>query len=176
MRPSNKREKGFSLVEVLIALVVGTVGLLGVAASLTIYLKNTKSSVYRTTAVVLAGQLSDSIRVNRDAKVAYATTNDNFSTIAAGETELNDSIDLSEINCYGKDNVCTPYEVAGYDMYLWWLQVKTLLPDPRASVEIDATDPDRLLLELSWTEQTTKVGSENQTGYMRSFHKLEVHP
>ena len=176
MQKQTMNQGGFSLIEVLIAIIVGAVGLLGIAALMGVSLKHTKNSVYRTSAVVLVGQLSDSIRANHVAKNAYATTNDNFSGITVGENELNDSTNLAEVNCYGKDNPCTPDELAGYDMYLWWLQVKTLLPDPKASIAIDSTDPSRLLLEISWNEQTVKEASDNNTGYFRSRHRLEIRP
>lgn len=171
-----KCQRGFHLVELIIAVAVGTIGLLGIAALLLITIKHTQNSVYRTSAVVIVGQLADKIRANKVATKAYVTTNDNFSGIVSGNFELIESTNISQTNCYGKAISCTPDEVAGYDMFLWWLQVKTLLPNPIASVAIDEDDKNRLLLEVSWQEQTNKESSDNQSGYYRSIHRVEIRP
>lgn len=176
-----RKNEGFSLIEVLIAIVVGALGLLGLAAILSLSVKHTKSSVYRTTATILASQLADSIRVNRNAMGAYVTSNSNFSEISAGETELDDTISLTETNCYGSTKDCSPADIANYDMYLWWLHAKTMLPDPKATIALDAADADRILITMSWTEQTNKEASDTdgagkQTGFKRVFHTLEVKP
>lgn len=179
MKKSNSQ--GFSLIEVLIAIIVGALGLLGLAAMISMSVKHTKNSVYRTTATILASQLADSIRINRNAKAAYVTSNSNFSGIPANETELDESITLPAMSCYGATKNCSPQDLAAYDMYLWWLQAKTMLPEPKASVAIDAANPDIILIAMSWTEQTSKEESDanvggQKTGFKRSFHSLEVHP
>ena len=176
-----RNNEGFSLIEVLIAIVVGALGLLGLAAMISMSVKHTKNSVYRTTATILASQLADSIRINRNAKAAYVTSNSNFSGIPASDNELNETITLPAMSCYGATKTCTPQDLAGYDMYLWWLQAKTMLPEARASIAIDAANPDIVLITMSWTEQTSNEESDadvggQKTGYKRSFHSLEVHP
>ena len=56
---------GFTLVEVLIALVVITVGMLGVAVLYVEGLQMNRASLYRTTAVALATDMADRIRANQ---------------------------------------------------------------------------------------------------------------
>ncbi|MCY7354478.1 MAG: type IV pilus modification protein PilV [Lysobacter sp.] len=65
-------QRGFSMIEVLIALVVLAVGLLGLALLQTTNLRYTKSANLRTQAVNLGTELLDTIRANHTEVAAYA--------------------------------------------------------------------------------------------------------
>jgi len=67
-----RQMEGFTLVEVLVSLVVLSVGLLGIAALYVESLKAGRTSLNRITAITLAADMADRIRANRDAGVAYA--------------------------------------------------------------------------------------------------------
>ena len=56
---------GFSIVEALVALVVLSVGMLGIAALYVESLRAGRTAVYRTQAVNLAADMADRIRANR---------------------------------------------------------------------------------------------------------------
>lgn len=60
-----RRPKGFTLVEMLVALVVLSIGLLGVAALQLTSLRNNHSSAMRTQATFLAYDIIDRMRANR---------------------------------------------------------------------------------------------------------------
>lgn len=60
-----RRQRGFSLLEVLIAVVVLSFGLLGMAALQINALKNSQSSFQRTQAVMLSYFMLDAMRANR---------------------------------------------------------------------------------------------------------------
>lgn len=74
------RASGFSLIEVLIALVVLAIGLLGLGLLQTLNLRYTQSANQRTVATTLAGELLDTIRTNRSMAGAYAMTAADFAT------------------------------------------------------------------------------------------------
>lgn len=59
--------RGFTLVEVLVALVVLAVGLLGAAAMLLESLQGSRIALERSRAVVLAGDMAERLRANRAA-------------------------------------------------------------------------------------------------------------
>lgn len=67
---SLQRQAGVSLLEVLIAVLVLSVGLLGIAGLQTANLRNTQSAHQRTVAVLLAASMSERIRANRAAALA----------------------------------------------------------------------------------------------------------
>ena len=91
-----KTQHGFSLLEVLIALLVLSIGLLGLAALQTISLKANHSAYTRTQAIYLAYDIMDRIKANRIQALAgdYDLAM-NASPPAASATNLADT-DLNE--------------------------------------------------------------------------------
>jgi len=68
---SPRRAGGFTLVEVLIALVVLSIGMLGIAALYLESLRASRSALVRTEAVTFAADIADRIRANRNPLDAY---------------------------------------------------------------------------------------------------------
>ena len=66
------RGRGFTLVEGLIALLVLSIGLLGIAALSVETLQSSRAAQFRTQAVSIAADLADRIRANRVPVDAYA--------------------------------------------------------------------------------------------------------
>jgi len=127
---------GFSLVEVMVALVVLAVGLLGIAGLYVTTLRSGGGSIYRMQAVAFASDLADRIRANRTANVAYA-----------GAAANN--------NCYGAGSVnCSPALMAANDLLVWQAQVAQVLPGGNGVVAVaGAAVPYTYTITVSWTEQ-----------------------
>lgn len=124
---------GFSLVEVMVALLVLSVGLIGLAALHGQGLSASRTAVYRTQAVALAADLADRIRANRLGQAAYA-----------GAADDNDCDSGTE---------CTPAEMAEHDLFRWGARVEALLPDGDWSVARDTgTVPPTYTITVQWTE------------------------
>jgi type IV pilus assembly protein PilV len=66
-----RASRGTTLVEILVTVVIISVGLLGVVALQTVSLRNNYSSLLRSQATVLAGDIVDRIRANRDNAASY---------------------------------------------------------------------------------------------------------
>lgn len=67
----SRKARGFTLIEAMVALLVLSIGLLGIAALYVETLKAGRTSVYRTQAVNLATDLADKMRGNRLPANAY---------------------------------------------------------------------------------------------------------
>ena len=67
-----RRNRGFTLVEAMVALIVLSVGLLGIAALYVETLRANRTSLYRTQAVNMATDIGDRMRSNRNPAAAYA--------------------------------------------------------------------------------------------------------
>lgn len=72
--PGGRRMSGFSLIEVMVALLVLAFGLLGFALLQTMNVRFTESANYRTLAANLAQEMLDQLRVNRVAAAQYSGT------------------------------------------------------------------------------------------------------
>jgi type IV pilus assembly protein PilV len=137
-----------SLVETLVALVVLSVGLLGVAALLLQSVRGSRTALLRTQAVNLVSDMADRIRANVGAGDAYATAQ-----YGADGAE--------EHGCAPKKDVaggpCSPVELAEDDLARWRAQVQDALPgDPSADVEYvaapSAGTPERYVVSVAWRE------------------------
>lgn len=70
---TRRRARGFSIVEAMVALLVMSVGMLGIAGLYVSSLKAGRTAILRTKAVNMASDLADRIRANRTARNAYDT-------------------------------------------------------------------------------------------------------
>ncbi len=103
------RVQGFTLVEVLIALIIMSVGMLGIAGLYVHSMQAGRTSLFRHHAVTLVGDIADRIRANPRAGGAYAGAGANSNCVDGG-------ID------------CTPAAMASNDIFLWGLQAADTLP------------------------------------------------
>ena len=94
-----KNIHGFSLIEVLVALVVLSIGMLSVATLYVRGLQFSQTALVRSEAVQLAADMADRIRANTTATVAYAAGGANNNCIEGG-------ID------------CTPPQLAANDVFV----------------------------------------------------------
>ncbi len=103
-----RRLLGFSLIEVLIAMVVMAIGMLGIAGMYVHSLQAGRTSQLRTQAVTLASDVADRIRSNPQGGINY---------IGGG---ANNGCDAATL--------CTPLQQAQYDIWLWGQQATTTMP------------------------------------------------
>lgn len=131
---AGRNQRGFSLVEVLIALIIMSVGMLGIAGLYVQSMQAGRTSLFRHHAVTLAGDVADRIRANPTAEVAYTGVGVDFSCVAAG------------INC-------NPVEMASNDILLWSQQANESLPNGTVVVAFDnATVPPNYTIAVGWDE------------------------
>lgn len=113
--PRATHNRGFTLLEVLIALLVLSVGLLGIAGLQTVSLRFNHQSYERTQATVLISEIIEKIIAN-----PVATRSGTFDNVPASAT--------SGSFVYGScPSSCTATQLANYDLFRW----KLSLEDPR---------------------------------------------
>ncbi len=120
----------------MIALVVLSVGMLGIAALHTQSLAASRTAQLRTQAVNLAGDMADRIRVNRLGGAAYAGAAENHACDPQS----------------GGDVDCTPAQMAAHDLFIWQAQLAQALPDGSGSVAYDESEPPVYVIDVRWTE------------------------
>ncbi|MCJ7557055.1 MAG: type IV pilus modification protein PilV [Gammaproteobacteria bacterium] len=131
--------RGFSLVEVLVALLVISIGMLGLAALYVETLRMNRTAIYRTQAVNLASDMAERIRANAAAGVAYAG--------AGADSGCNDGAGVAV--------ACTPIQMAAQDVFDWQQTTAGLLPNGNAALVFVAAGggaPNVYTLTITWTE------------------------
>ena len=129
-----KSVSGFTLIEVLIALVILSVGMLGIAGLYVHSMQAGRTSLFRHHAVTLAGDVADRIRANPRAAAAYA--------LAGGNN-----------NCVNGGIDCTPAQMAANDIFLWDQQAVDTLPNGTVTVVFDITVlPPTYQITVAWDE------------------------
>jgi len=117
-----KRVGGFTLVEVLIALIILSVGMLGIAGLYVHSMQAGRTSIFRHHAVTLAGDVADRIRANPTGRNDYA---------GAGANN----------NCVNGGIDCSPAEMAANDIDLWDQQAADMLPNGTVTVVLGGAVP-----------------------------------
>lgn len=128
------KQRGFSLIEAMVSLVVVSVGMIGIAALYGQGLGAGRTAMYRTQAVNLAADMADRIRVNRLGGASY------------GGAAANN-------NCDPGGNVnCTPAQMAANDLFVWQARVAAVLPNGQGTVQFAAGTPPSYTIQVAWQE------------------------
>ncbi len=136
---SSVADGGFTLLEVMIALVVLSFGLLGMALLQTSALRAGQSANYRSQATILAYDLADMIRANRLQAAAYGLID-------------NDDIITTAANCNTPPGANTARYVA--DRLTWICNVQRSLPSIQSGdvqvIPATATVAGTVNIKLTW--------------------------
>jgi len=120
------RQSGFTLIEVLVSVIVLSIGLVGVAGLQAVSLKNNQSAFMRSQASALAYDLADRMRANVPGANAAMYDPDDAAATANCKTATG----------------CTTQEMAQNDLFEWDAAIATYLPDGQGFVCIDSTPHD----------------------------------
>lgn len=126
--------RGVSLIEVLVSIVIASMGILALAGVNASAVRYTKMSQYRATAALLASEMGERIRANKAGLVplSYDFTSD-FAAQAPAPT-------LPATLCNVAGDNCTVAQIAALDLGQWRLQVRNLLPEGSAYISTDAAN------------------------------------
>lgn len=128
------KQQGFSLLEVLVALGVLSIGLLGLAALQTTSFRLNNQSYQRTQATVFLYDMVDRIRAN--------PTGNYIQTLTAGPITVT-------TNCNA--TACDANQMATFDLSQWISDISSNLPGGRGAVATTIT-ANRFVLTVSWVE------------------------
>lgn len=138
---------GFTLIEILIAILVLSIGLLGLAGLQFAALRSTTQSYERTQAAAFAGELADRMRANR---------------VAAGEGRFNLApfqIPESDADCESAD--CSFDLAAEFELSQWHERLRSALPGGTAAIQQSCVTG--LPCRFRSTHTVTVLWNENRT-------------
>jgi type IV pilus assembly protein PilV len=160
------RSSGFSLLEVLIALVILSVGLLGIAAMLGATLKSNDSAYMRSQATALAYNIIDRMRAN-PIGAANGDYDIAIGTPAPGSATV----------CTGGGAGCDSAVLADYDLTQWKQTLASTsngLPDGDGSITVTPVGGVNLVtVTVQWND--SRAGHALGTAPVATTSSLSVH-
>lgn len=147
--------KGFSLIEALVAFMIISIGMLGIASLQTISMKAGHTAVTRTAAIYNSQDILDRMRANTTQITAYAAT----ATDNGTDNSCNDVEDFTS-HAVTAATACTSAELAADDIYHW---KRSLGPNVTASIVVVAPTAPRVLNTVTVTINWTERAVENTT-------------
>lgn len=158
-----RNQQGFTLVETLIAMLVLSIGMLGIAALYLDSLRASRSALWRTQAVEAVTDMADVIRSN-PLPLSPANLNGGAAyEIAFGATP--------SVACNPTGTFTDPHEAARNDVACWAGRVAASLPGGEVAIDYQpATDfdpavptttglPNAYEISVRWTEPGAEVGT-----------------
>ena len=159
---SLRQSAGFSLIEVLISLVILSVGLLGIAAMVSVSLKSKDSSYYRSQATALSYAILDRMRANR----APASTSDYDVAIGQtlGNTLAGQSITVPTGDCIGISAACNSSQIAALDLTQWKSDLANTLPSGDGSIAtVTWNSMTQVTIIVQWSDARATQSVESGT-------------
>lgn len=151
------RSAGFSLVEVLIALIVFSVGLLGIAKMEAMALATTATSSRRAIAALEASSLASTMHLNRGFWASGAASS--LVINVSGSTVTNPPGGATVSCDQGNANPCSDVSLAASDLGTWASSLAAMLPNDVATVTCNAATPLQCTIQIQWSEQAVAMYS-----------------
>ncbi len=133
------RAAGFSLLEVLMALIVTSIGILGLASMQLLALKQNYNAQVRAEVVQISHAIIESMRANRAAALA-------------GEYDIG----------YADPSPAAGVSMAARDLVYWRQRIGAALPAGEGAIDVDAV-AGTATISLRWDDARGLGGAENPT-------------
>jgi type IV pilus assembly protein PilV len=171
------RSGGFTLLEVLVAIVVLSFGVLGMVGMQAMALQANKEARYQSTAVQMAKEMADMMRGNKDVAMLTGAANPYLVTSTA-----NDDLPVAS-NCF-TTHCTTTAAVAAWEAREWLSRLSDMLPGYRVVVCVDSAPYDAsgspqwgctagnqapTVIKIGWT----RLGTDRGTGATASTAGLD---
>lgn len=154
-RLASGAERGFTLIEALVAFVVLAVGIIGIISLLIMSKNSLHQSVQRTKAISLADAMVERIRINPTAVVTYEN---------AGEPVGAGDLDDPPVDCAVA--TCTPDNLATYD--LWTFEQALLGGSVTVDTDVNGDPIDPPLNVGGLIQPQACIRFDEQNGLLRS--------
>lgn len=129
------KNRGVSMVEVLVSIVLASIALLALAGVNAASVRYAQMSQFRGTAVLLANDIAERMRAN---KAGFVAGNYQFNA-----TEYADQLSTAPVapakTCDTTADTCSAAEMAAADLYSWQTIVRDRLPDSATFIANDPT-------------------------------------
>jgi type IV pilus assembly protein PilV len=164
-----RHPNGFTIIEVMVALVVISIGLLGVAKMQALAMASTSTSRLRSLAAIQAASLASAMHANRgywSASILAGPINITGATTTTSDSGLTAA--LTAVTAAGADYCmpdagapCAPDTIAATDLREWAMGLNATLPNSSATINCPTTStPMSCTILISWTESAVAVNKQ----------------
>jgi type IV pilus assembly protein PilV len=142
LRSTRKAQRGFSMIEVLVTMLIVSLALLGTSGLLTYAMRMNQGGQFRTQAVFLSSDLAERMEANR-------------ATAIAGGYDI--TAPTSDVDC--TTAYCTGDDLAASDLFKWRQAVVAALPQGQASppVHVAVGSAHTYTITISWVDRQEKA-------------------
>lgn len=147
-------QRGISLIEALVSLVVLALGVMGLAGVQARMLTESRTANYRSTAIGLIDDLTNRMLLNRDTALS------NGYALAWGSTK-------NAQDCVA--TTCTGAQLAKSDLNLWRLTLVAALPGADATVFQSGTDSRQVGIAVAWSANEGKAANSGDATSQNNF-------
>lgn len=188
---NKNQQRGFTLLEVMVALFVLSVGLLGVVKLEALAYSSTNVAAKRSIAALQAASMAASMHVNRGYWATPDTSGANFTVTpsAPPATQITSNAPLlaalanAPQVCTSIVTPCAPVNMALYDLQQWaapngapLTALAAISPNVIATINCGTSNPISCMINIQWTENAVNMSAQ-ETGALQSpSYTLYVEP
>jgi len=163
-RRSIQTSRGFSLVEVMVALVVCAIGLLGLAKMESLAVSSTSVAAARSIAAIQASSLAAAMHANRGYWASGTAPASATVTVVNNTTTISDPVLNSpppnSCSVPGTTS-CTADQMAAFDVQSWATSLGALLPGSFSTITCTTTAfPVTCTIQIQWTENAVAANAQ----------------
>lgn len=147
-----KTSAGFTLLEVMVAMVIFSIGLLGLAGIQAVALKNNNSAYTRTVSMQLAYNMADVLRTSTDNSGSVNSIYDSVSSAISGSAPKS----CVQKNGSGAPD-CTETELANFEIYHWKKRIEKELASGLGTI---TKNGEVYTITLMWDDEHTGATGE----------------
>jgi type IV pilus assembly protein PilV len=154
-RLTSRRASGFSLLEVLVALVIVSLGLIGLSKMQAAALSNTQNSRSRALIALQASSLAEAMHGNRGFWAAGTAP----ASVSIAGTTVTDASGILSATADCAATACTSAELAAYDVQTWMTGMNARFPSYAATIQCTTAigTPISCVIALNWSEKYVAV-------------------
>jgi type IV pilus assembly protein PilV len=173
--------QGFTLLEVMVALFVLVIGLLGVLKLETLAYASTNVAAKRSIAALEAASLAASMHVNRgywttpDPSGGAIAINGNVASVTSNAPLLAGVIGVGQA-CTVSGAPCLPLNMAAYDLQQWAIALNRLLPNVTGTVNCGTAPPVSCMINIQWIENAVATNTAETVALAGPSYTLYVEP
>jgi len=138
-----KRSKGFTMVELLVSMLIFSIGMLGLGYLQLTSMRTNQMAFMRSQASTIAYDMADRMRAN---------------IVGTQADDYDGSPVASDVDCEGADETCVPADLAAYDMSSWLGAIQTL---PSGSGVVAGLGGSQYSITIRWDQDRSGATGTN---------------